>query len=135
MKYYKKPDSSVWAFESDGSQDEFITPDMVALTQAEIDAHINPPPDYAALIQLKEAQLRAAREVILNRLSGIALAAQLASDTATTAAYVTVRQGLLDITANLPTDATVDAVVVSRYAALVAQCTPQMITAFARLDQ
>lgn len=135
MKYYKKPDDSVWAFESDGSQDEFITPDMVALTQSEIDAHINPPPDYAALTQLKEAQLRAAREVILNRLSGIALAAQLTGDTSTTAAYVTVRQGLLDITANLPQDATVDALVMGRYAALVGQCTPAMINAFAQVDQ
>lgn len=43
MKFYKKPDNSVWAFEPDGSQDSLITTDIVAMTQAEIDAHINPP--------------------------------------------------------------------------------------------
>lgn len=44
MKYFKKSDNSVWAFESDGSQDEYITDDMVAMTDAEVDQHINPQP-------------------------------------------------------------------------------------------
>lgn len=44
MKYYKKPDLSVWAFEPDGSTDKFITPDMVPMTAAEVETHINPPP-------------------------------------------------------------------------------------------
>lgn len=44
MKYYKTPDNFVYAFEADGSQDELIAPGMVAMTQEEVDAHINPPP-------------------------------------------------------------------------------------------
>ncbi len=41
MKYYKK-DNEVFAFESDGSQDECITQDMVRMTDDEVDRHINP---------------------------------------------------------------------------------------------
>lgn len=36
MKHFKKPDLSIWAFESDGSQDSFITPDMTPLTDEEL---------------------------------------------------------------------------------------------------
>ncbi|MGL4585512.1 MAG: hypothetical protein ACRCVQ_00325 [Acinetobacter ursingii] len=42
MKYFKKNDDSVWAFESDGSQDEFITHEFTAMTAEEIDRHLNP---------------------------------------------------------------------------------------------
>ena len=41
MKYYKK-DNEVFAFENDGSQDEYITQDMVRMTASEVDKHINP---------------------------------------------------------------------------------------------
>jgi len=41
MKYYKLNDA-VYAFESDGSQDERITKDMVKMTADEIDRHIYP---------------------------------------------------------------------------------------------
>ena len=91
-------------------------------------------PDPQVILTAKTTQLRTVREGILNRLSGIALAAQLTGDTATTAAYITVRQGLLDITENLPLDETIDGVVMYRYAALVGACTPQMVTAFAQVD-
>lgn len=103
-------------------------------TQAEIDAIAASQPDPQTILIIKKAQLRTVREGILNRLSGIALAAQLTGDTATTAAYITVRQGLLDITENLPADETIDGVVMYRYAALVGACTPQMVTAFAQVD-
>lgn len=103
-------------------------------TQAEIDAIAASQPDPQAILATKKSQLRTVREGILNRLSGIALAAQLTGDTATTAAYITVRQGLLDITENLPADETIDGVVMYRYAGLVGSCTPQMVTAFAQVD-
>ncbi len=90
--------------------------------------------DMQSILTVKKAKLRTVREGILNRLSGIALAAQLTGDTATTAAYITVRQGLLDITENLPADETIDGVVMYRYASLVGACTPQMVTAFAQVD-
>ena len=41
MKYYKKG-SEVFAFDNDGSQDEYITEDMVKMTIEEIDRHENP---------------------------------------------------------------------------------------------
>ena len=41
MKYYKKG-SEVFAFENDGSQDDYITEDMVKMTDDEVDRHVNP---------------------------------------------------------------------------------------------
>ena len=41
MKYYKL-NSDVYAFENDGSQDEYITQDMVRMTSSEVDKHLNP---------------------------------------------------------------------------------------------
>ncbi|MBF7690667.1 hypothetical protein [Acinetobacter pollinis] len=41
MKYYKLNDE-VYAFESDGSQDDYITSDMVLMTAEEVDRHLNP---------------------------------------------------------------------------------------------
>jgi len=41
MKYYKK-DNEVFAFEDDGSQDDYIKPEMVLMTSEEVDKHINP---------------------------------------------------------------------------------------------
>ena len=41
MKYYKLNDI-VYAFEADGSQDSFITEDMIRMSSEEVDRHINP---------------------------------------------------------------------------------------------
>lgn len=41
MKYYTLEDV-VYAFEIDGSQDDYITNDMVMMTEDEVDRHINP---------------------------------------------------------------------------------------------
>lgn len=41
MKYYKL-NNEVYAFESDGSQDEYITKHMTKMSDDEIDRHINP---------------------------------------------------------------------------------------------
>lgn len=42
MKQFKKPDNSLWAFDSDGSQDAHITADMMPLTDAEFSAMTAP---------------------------------------------------------------------------------------------
>lgn len=39
MKYYKL-DNQVFAFEADGSQDDFIKPEMVLMTQKQVDDHL-----------------------------------------------------------------------------------------------
>ena len=41
MKYYKL-NNQVFAFESDGSQDDYITKAMVKMSDDEVDRHINP---------------------------------------------------------------------------------------------
>lgn len=41
MKYFKLNDD-IYAFELDGSQDEFIAKSMVPMTEDEIDRHLNP---------------------------------------------------------------------------------------------
>lgn len=41
MKYYKL-NNRVYAFEADGSQDDYITEDMVRMTSSEVDKHVNP---------------------------------------------------------------------------------------------
>lgn len=41
MKYFKL-NNEVFAFEADGSQDAYITEDMVKMTDEEIDKHVNP---------------------------------------------------------------------------------------------
>lgn len=88
----------------------------------------------AELLESKKRAVRTARKQILDILNGIATEAMLTGDSDTTAAYLVVLQGLKDITEGWPTDpALVDALVVQRYAALVAQCTPQMVSAFAQV--
>lgn len=44
MKYFFDQSIGVRAFESDGSQDFLITPEMRPLTADELDAHLNPAP-------------------------------------------------------------------------------------------
>ncbi len=41
MKYYKL-NKEIYAFEADGSQDDYITQDMVRMTSSEVDKHLNP---------------------------------------------------------------------------------------------
>ena len=43
MKYFKK-NGQAFAFEADGSQDDLITNEFVAMSDSEIAAHLNPPP-------------------------------------------------------------------------------------------
>ncbi|KQE95515.1 hypothetical protein [Acinetobacter lactucae] len=42
MKYYKNSRNEVLGFESDGTQDQWIDPDLILMTQEEVDRHINP---------------------------------------------------------------------------------------------
>lgn len=39
MKYYKM-NNNVFAFEADGSQDDYIKPEMVKMTKAQVDEHL-----------------------------------------------------------------------------------------------
>ena len=57
MKYYKLNDV-VYAFELDGSQDDYITEDMVKMTDDEVDRHVNP---EKYLSNIEKAQLNRER--------------------------------------------------------------------------
>lgn len=53
MKYYKL-NNVVYAFESDGSQDDLITKDMIKMSDDEVDRHVNP---EKYLSDIEKAQL------------------------------------------------------------------------------
>ena len=59
MKYYKK-NNEVFAFEADGSQDDYITQDMVRMTSSEVDKHLNPK-KYMTDEQLYEIYVKSLR--------------------------------------------------------------------------
>lgn len=56
MKYFKDVTGTVYAYEVDGSQDEWIKPDLVLMTPAEVDAHHNPPQTREQLLQVFAAR-------------------------------------------------------------------------------
>lgn len=51
MKYYKDSNNKVYAYESDGSQDAFIKPDLTPISEAEAMELANPPPTKEELYQ------------------------------------------------------------------------------------
>ena len=57
MKYYKL-NNVVYAFEADGSQDDYITEAMVKMTDDEVDRHVNP---EKYLSDIEKAQLNRER--------------------------------------------------------------------------
>lgn len=52
MKNFKKSDGSIWAFESDGSQDKLITADMTPISDADLAALRAPTLDQAQASQI-----------------------------------------------------------------------------------
>ena len=57
MKYYKL-NKEIYAFEADGSQDDYITEDMVKMTDDEVDRHVSP---EKYLSDIEKAQLNRER--------------------------------------------------------------------------
>lgn len=98
MKHYKHPNSGeVFAYDTAEERERFGAAELVAMTAAEVKAHLNPPASPADLAA-ELAAFRGLREGYLNRLTGIGLAAQLEGDADTLAAAVAMRRGLLDMT-------------------------------------
>ena len=77
MKYYKL-DNQVFAFESDGSQDDFIKPEMVLMTADEVDRHINPD-NYLSAEQKQEQYLASLRPLTRRQFKLALLHADLAT--------------------------------------------------------
>lgn len=44
MQYFKSKDGAVFAYESDQDREKFGPNDLVTMSVAEVDAHLNPPP-------------------------------------------------------------------------------------------
>lgn len=59
MKYFRL-NEKVYAFEADGSQDSFITSEMVEMTADEIDRHINPQ-NYLTAEQIQVQYMKSLR--------------------------------------------------------------------------
>ena len=59
MKYFKDELNGIWAFEEDGSQDEFIGANLVAITLEEADAIRFPvlPPVVPTIVSMRQARL------------------------------------------------------------------------------
>lgn len=81
-------------------------------------------------------KVREAREIALNRLMGIAFAAQRAGDTATIDACLVAREGLLGMTATpavlaATSDAELSAALVAVYAGIVGVAPANIVSAFA----
>lgn len=116
--------------------DESLTQEQRAAIEAVAAAHNPNAPE--PVIEAKKQKVRAMREAVLNRLVGIAMAAQLTGDQATVGAYLIARQGLLDLTKDLPEEPeSVELVMFGRYQAIVhqvQQTAPALITAFAGVD-
>ena len=49
MKHYKDLQNNIYAYESDGSQDDYIKTDLVAITDAQAEAIRNPPKPIASV--------------------------------------------------------------------------------------
>ncbi|MRR49372.1 MAG: hypothetical protein EG825_00415 [Rhodocyclaceae bacterium] len=103
---------------------------------AEIKAAItNPDADFAAEKAATLNRVRAARDTVLNRLSGIALAAQHAGDTATLDGCLQARTGLLAITsapgvAEATDRPALEAALTMAYALIAADAPSSVISAF-----
>ncbi len=65
MKYYKDKNNEVYAYESDGSQDEFITDTLTPISEQDALAITNPRPTKAQLITEAEYQ----KQALLNEAS------------------------------------------------------------------
>ena len=111
------------------SQDDLLPGETFSETQPVLAT------DNAALVVAKLAEVRSVREAMLNRMTGIALAAQLSGDSATVSGFQTARQRLLDITTGCPTDpAQVDDFIKGKYAAILSALPATMVKAFAGVD-
>lgn len=58
MKYYKDTQNNVYAYEDDCSQDHLID-DKTAMTDEEVEAHLNPPKTEAQILAEKVAEAKA----------------------------------------------------------------------------
>jgi hypothetical protein len=71
MKYFRDEDGSVWAFNEDGSQDDSITQTMVEMSEADIELHLNPPPDPQQVAESENEWRTEQMPIALNNVTAI----------------------------------------------------------------
>lgn len=135
MKHFKKPDGSLWAFESDGSQDRLITPDMVPVSDAVL-AQMRGP-TQAALIAETQDLARQMRLPIIGILDGMQSSALTDGDLPRAKAIEAAKTGLKNITkVDLSGCSTADemrAVMLAAYKAVAGAAPVEVQTAFAQV--
>lgn len=62
MKYYKNTNGEVYAYENEFEREEWGAPELVKMTEAEIDEHLNPTPTTEQLAN----QARSKRDHLIN---------------------------------------------------------------------
>ena len=66
MKYYKHSETGeVFAYESEQERNEWGAPELVEMTEAEVDAHLNPVPTIDTIATRKRAEIDTARDATL----------------------------------------------------------------------
>lgn len=63
MKYFKDEKNNVYAYAADGSEDDFIQPELIAISEAEALAIVNPLPDIEDARSRKHAKINHWRNV------------------------------------------------------------------------
>lgn len=116
-------------------------PDDAREVSAEEEAALRTPPTptFAELSAQYLASVRATREIILNRIAGVGMAALVSADMATAAAVTTARTALLNITTDAAVLAATDldgleAAVLAIYKAIVAAAPAGLVKAFDGVD-
>ena len=67
MKYYKNPETNqVYAYESDGSQDSYIKPGLVDITEQEAMELANPPAPPLTEEEMKQAEIEQDKKFLLD---------------------------------------------------------------------
>lgn len=69
MRYFKDENSQVFAFESDGSQDDFISKDLIQITEVEANEIRNPPKTVDELKQNKLLEINSAFEQSIQQIT------------------------------------------------------------------
>lgn len=100
MKYYKNKNSGeVFAYETESDREKYGAKELVKMTQQEIEAHLNPPPQpISETLERTKNELRAMREPMLSAVTGIGWEASEAGDAELVQEARDIRNALRDIT-------------------------------------
>lgn len=79
MKYFKDAQNNVYAYESDGSQDAFIKPGLIAITKLQADALRAVPAAVPTALTMRQARLALLQSNLLSQVDTLVAAMPPAS--------------------------------------------------------